>query len=181
MISYFALHQSYFRLFCNPFSEAFFRLPTRSYGDKPREFLQKVPNGLLPAIEVNGKIVTESSVIMELLDLWHPPEDGYKAMMPQDSAGKERYERLARLERESFSWWCTLLFRPEMPGFGGGGNNLLSKLMGSSGGTMSGSMQGFLDCMGKVDRELKSTKGPWFFENEFPTSIDFLFVSHIER
>ena len=62
-------------------------VPMRSYGDKPREFLQKVPNGLLPAIEVNGEIITESSVIMELLDRWHPPEDGYKPMLPQDDAG----------------------------------------------------------------------------------------------
>ena len=110
-------------------------VPMRSYGDKPREFLQKVPNGLLPAIEVNGQIITESSVIMELLDRWHPPEDGFKPMMPLDDAGKKRYEKLARLERELFSWWCTLLFRPEMPGFGGG--NPLSKLMGGGGESMS--------------------------------------------
>lgn len=74
----------------------------RSYGDKPREFLQKVPSGLLPALEVNGKIITESQVIMELLDQWHPVEDGYKPMLPDesDAAGKEKYKTLARLERE---------------------------------------------------------------------------------
>ena len=73
-----------------------------SYGDKPREFLQKVPSGLLPAIEVNGRIITESQVIMELLDKWHPPEDGYKPMLPKDDdkVGRAKYDTLARLERE---------------------------------------------------------------------------------
>lgn len=75
-------------------------VPMRSYGDKPREFMQKVPSGLLPAIEVNGQVITESQVIMELLDEWHPPSDGYRAMMPGDEAGMARYEKLARLERE---------------------------------------------------------------------------------
>jgi glutathione S-transferase len=73
-----------------------------SYGDKPREFLQKVPSGLLPAIEVNGRVITESQVIMELLDQWHPTEEGYKPMLPNenDPAGLSRYDSLARLERE---------------------------------------------------------------------------------
>lgn len=151
-------------------------VPMRSYGDKPREFLQKVPSGLLPAIEVNGQVITESSVIMDLLDRWHPPEDGYKPMMPQDEAGMSRYEQLARLERELFSGWCTLIFRPEM------GGGALAKLMGGGGGGgMSGSMEGFLDCIKKVDVELRKTKGPWFFDNEFPTMIDFVYVSHVER
>jgi glutathione S-transferase len=75
-------------------------VPMRSYGDKPREFLQKVPSGLLPAIEVNGKVITESQVIMELLDRWH--QEGYKPMMPteDDEAGRTKYATLAKLERE---------------------------------------------------------------------------------
>ena len=28
----------------------------RCYGDKPREFLAKVPNGLLPVLEVDGQV-----------------------------------------------------------------------------------------------------------------------------
>lgn len=78
-------------------------VPMRSYGDKPREFLQKVPSGLLPAIEVNGKVITESQVIMELLDRWHPAEDGYKPMMPDDEEGQAKYATLAKLEREYVS------------------------------------------------------------------------------
>jgi glutathione S-transferase len=77
-------------------------VPMRSYGDKPRSFLQKVPSGLLPAIEVDGKIVTESQVIMELLDQWHTTEEGFRPMLPDenDEDGWRKYETLARLERE---------------------------------------------------------------------------------
>jgi glutathione S-transferase len=155
-------------------------VPMRSYGDKPPEFITKVPSGLLPAIEVNGKIITESQVIMELLDQWHPVEEGYKPMMPTDDAGRSKYTTLARLERELFSWWCTLVFRPEGPRLGGGFGGLLGG--GKKDGGMSESMKGFMDCIRQVDRYLLATEGPWFFgEYGHPTMIDFIFVSHVER
>ena len=80
-------------------------VPMRSYGDKPREFLNKVPNGLLPAITVergngNEQTITESQVIMELLDQWHSAELGYRPMMPLKEENLSRYDKLARLERE---------------------------------------------------------------------------------
>jgi glutathione S-transferase len=86
------------------------------------------------------QVITESQVIMELLDQWHPVEDGYRQMMPgeNDEEDQKRYNQLARLERELFSWWCTLIFRPEGPG------GMFGKLMGG-GGEPSGAMQGFLD------------------------------------
>ena len=40
----------------------------RCYGDKPPAFLRKVPSGLLPVIELDGRVVTESAEIMVLLD-----------------------------------------------------------------------------------------------------------------
>jgi glutathione S-transferase len=158
-------------------------VPMRSYGDKPREFMQKVPGGLLPAIEVQGQIITESQVIMELLDQWYPESEGYKRMVPRDDdrAGQQRYRELADLERDLFRWWCTLVFRPDGPSLGGGGNPL-ARLMGGEKTEMSGSMKGFLDCLRKVDQQLLSTKGPWFFdEQDHPTMIDFVYVSHVER
>ncbi|KAL3803232.1 hypothetical protein ACHAWO_005589 [Cyclotella atomus] len=157
-------------------------VPMRSYGDKPQSFLNMVPSGLLPAllVETNDgrtQVITESQVIMELLDQWHSVEDGYRQMMPSDNdeEGQKRYNQLARLERELFSWWCTLIFRPEGPG------GMFGKLMGG-GGEPSGAMQGFLDCLAKVDNELASTSGPWFFDyTDHPTMIDFIYVSHVER
>ena len=46
---------------------------------------------------------------------------------------------------------------------------------------ISGAMQGFLDCLKKVDDELAATTGPWFYEYDYPTMIDFVYVSHVER
>lgn len=162
-------------------------VPMRSYGDKPNDFLNLVPNGLLPAIVVErggGKkqVITESQVIMELLDKWHPVSEGYKPMLPSenDKEGLAKYDMLARLERELFSWWCTLIFRPEGPRVGAG---LMGMITGQKDDNkISGAMQGFLDCISKVDKELASTSGPWFYDdNSFPSMIDFVFVSHIER
>jgi len=179
-------------------------VPMRSYGDKPPSFMKLVPNGLLPALGVEDpktgqqQIVTESSVIMELLDRWHPVGEGYRAMLPPDdnAEGNARYDALARLERELFSWWCTLVFRPEGPRLGGGGGmgGLMGMLGGGGGGggskgqPMSGSMKGFLECLDRVDSQLTSTPGPWFFSHvtsfpsdDHPTMIDFVYVSHLER
>ena len=73
---------------------------------------------------------------------------------------------------------------------GAEGRNPLARLLGggsdSSGTTsnlpMSSAMRGFLDCLQQVDQELQSTKGPWFFdEHDYPTMIDFIYVSHVER
>lgn len=44
------------------------KINMRSYGDKPQSFLQKVPNGLLPVIELDGRVYTESMDIMMLLE-----------------------------------------------------------------------------------------------------------------
>ena len=161
-------------------------VPMRSYGDKPAEFMRMVPGGMLPAITVereNGQkqVITESGVIMELLDQWHTEAEGYKSMLPEESDDKgwKRYNQLARLERELFSWWCTLMFRPEGPKMSVPG--VMGLLTGKKGPEMSGAMSGFLDCMSTVDKELSSTSGPWFFDKDYPTMIDFVFVSHVER
>merc|ERR1719296_273850 len=117
---------------------------------------------------------------MELLDKWHPVEDGYRRMMPadDDAQGKARYQQLANLERELFGWWCELIFRPEGPKIGG----MMAKLTGGAADSMSGAMKGFLECLCRVDAALAATAGPWFFaDTDHPTMMDFIYVSHVER
>jgi glutathione S-transferase len=175
----------------------------RSYGDKPQSFLQKVPNGLLPALEVatvgkgRNQIITESGVIMELLDEWYPPSEGYKQMIPNPTTQSDHYntyKELLVLERELFRWWCTVMFRPETPnsssnngnGIGGMIGGLLGGGAGAGGGgatKMSSAMEGFLLCFQRVNAALQSTKGPYFLDYTIhhPSMIDFVFASHVER
>ena len=43
-------------------------------------------------------------------------------------------------------------------------------------------MKGFMECIQTVDQYLRATDGPWFFgEYDYPTMIDFVYVSHVER
>ena len=42
------------------------KINMRSYGDKPKWFLDKVPNGLLPAIDIDGQFMTDSLPIMQV-------------------------------------------------------------------------------------------------------------------
>ena len=84
----------------------------RSYGDKPKWFTDKVPSGLLPAFGIvdgdgNERIYTESKVLMDIVEIMYPPEDGYL-----DMDGFKNSEDLVKLERELFSSWCNLVFRP---------------------------------------------------------------------
>jgi glutathione S-transferase len=44
------------------------KINMRCYGDQPPEFLAKVPRGLLPVVELDGKVITESSEIMKVLE-----------------------------------------------------------------------------------------------------------------
>lgn len=161
----------------------------RSYGDKPQTFLRKVPNGLLPALEVGDRgVITESAVIMELLDEMHPSSEGYRQMVPdakRQPSDYRRYQELSQLERELFRWWCTLMFRPE--GGGGVGGGMLGGLFGGNAGgaddVVSPAMEEFLNCLQRVDTALRSTKGPFFLDytTDHPTMIDFVFASHVER
>lgn len=60
------------------------KINMRSYGDKPESFLQKVPSGLLPVIELDGRVYTESMDIMMLLEqVCSPsPTETYTAVEP---------------------------------------------------------------------------------------------------
>lgn len=39
-----------------------------SYGEKDPSYLQKVPSGLIPAMELDGEVITESVKIAEILE-----------------------------------------------------------------------------------------------------------------
>jgi len=139
------------------------KVPMRSYGDKPDEFLQKVPRGLLPAIEIDGRLMTESLDIMFTIERVF--SDAARPMFPP-APGPERVRatQLLELERALFGAWCGFLFRPEVPFIGGNLND-------------------FEAALSQVDQELASgsTDSPWFLGHAHPTIVDMQYVSHVER
>eukprot|EP00667_Euglena_gracilis_P003652 EG_transcript_3663 len=138
------------------------KINMRSYGDKPAWFLNKIPSGLLPVIEIDGKMITESLDIIQLLDSMYaaqPPE-----MVPTDDGLRKKAEELLRLERRLFGDWCSLIFRP-------------SGLFGGA----DGPKKNFETTLQKVDTALGATEGPWFLGGADPSLVDLQYVSHVER
>ncbi|KAL1504369.1 hypothetical protein AB1Y20_010775 [Prymnesium parvum] len=136
------------------------KINMRSYGDKPSWFLQKVRGGLLPVIELDGELVTESLTIMQLLD--REFKSGPQMVPPAGSAERDRATALLALERELFSWWCTLTFQPGK-------------------GMFDGNEKQFLQCLERVDTALGSAAGPWFLGGDHPSLVDLQYISHVER
>lgn len=132
------------------------KINMRSYGDKPRDFLMKVPNGLLPAIEIDGRLMTDSIPIMMTLEQLFTGKPMWPA---EDSPELERAKALMRLERELFGDWCGLVFRPSY-------GNQQSRVA-------------FEETLDVVDQQLGKTKGPFFLEDL--SIVDLQFVTHIER
>lgn len=142
------------------------KINMRSYGEKPAWYLAKVPSGLLPAISLDGQLMTESLVIMQTLEAAFPQT---QAMLPdRESQEFDDANRLLNLERELFRWWCNFVFR--------------------SGESSRGGLERVLD---DVNSALSSSPGPWFLPssaseeekspNEGFSLVDLTYVPHLER
>lgn len=131
------------------------KINMRCYGDKPPEFLAKVPSGLLPVLEVDGQVITESAVIQQLLEKWYP----VPAMLPPDGTEESsRASSLFRLERRLFSYWLQWLCN----GWGATENK-----------------HAFIQTMNTIDAELGRTPGPYFL-SDF-SMVDIVFAPFLER
>lgn len=133
------------------------KVPMRSYGDKPPEFLRKVPRGILPAVELDGQIMTESMDIMVAIENMFP--DPARPMIPPAGPDRDSALELLQLERNLFGLWCQYLFRPES----------------------RSSIAEFEAGLGKVDAVLASGDTPWLLKYSHPTLVDMQYVSHVER
>ena len=68
----------------------------------------QVPSGLLPALELDGQLYTESDLIMRVLEERFPE----KPMLPaKGSSEYHRAQSLLRLERQLFGVWLQWLCR----------------------------------------------------------------------
>lgn len=123
------------------------------YGEKERWYKQIVPSGMLPALELNGRVITESDDILIALEKeFGPMGKGMKdpAVMP-----------LRQLERLLFRAWCTWLCYPSRPQ------------------QDQRNREQFVSVVKKVEAALSQTPGPYFLE-EFGTA-DAIFTPYVER
>jgi glutathione S-transferase len=124
------------------------------YGEKEKWYKRKVPSGMLPAIELDGRIITESDDILIALER----EFGVLVWGMQDP----KVIPLRRLERLLFRAWCSWLCYPTR-----------------SPREDQNNRQQFTAIVAQVEEALAQTTGAYFLE-EFST-VDVIFTPYVER
>jgi len=123
------------------------------YGNKEAWYKRKVPSGMLPALELDGRMITESDDILIALEKVFGP----LSLSMNDSQVKPmRY-----LERLLFRVWCNWLCRSQ------------------SQRDDDRSREQFIEIMQQVETALSATPGPYFLA-EFGTA-DVIFTPYVER
>jgi glutathione S-transferase len=139
------------------------KINMRCYGPKKRSFLAKVPQGMLPVLEIEGApggVITESSVIMSAIEETFPD---HRPLLPtRGSPPRREAERLLALERALFGSWLRWLRAEDS----------------------ARARAAFEEAMDATDAELHaggtSSGGPYFMGEEF-TLVDCVFASTLER
>lgn len=124
------------------------------YGSKPNEFLKKVPTGLLPVIELDGKLITES------IDIMFKIEDAFQDSNPQtipvdDNDMMQAFHRFLRLERVFIGAWL---------------NSLRGPLA-----TLERGMQPVRHTLDLLEKGLNEFDGPYFYPGDLPSFVDIHF------
>jgi glutathione S-transferase len=124
------------------------------YGEKESWYKRKVPSGMLPAVELDGQIITESDDILFALERVFNPLI-YSMNDPQVLP-------LRQLERLLFRAWCSWLCYPTR-----------------SPRQEDYNREQFITVVNKVEEALASTPGPYFLE-QFSV-VDLIFTPYVER
>jgi len=137
------------------------KVTMRCYGEKERWYLQKVPSGILPAIEIQNQVITESDDILFVLEQIYGPLG--------QSLNEQKVLEHRKLERRLFSSWCNWLCR-----------NSFSQAQEDK------KKENFKNIAKKLENELQKNSSRWLSpfstENgERPGSADIIFIPYIER
>lgn len=124
------------------------------YGEKEAWYKKIVPSGMLPALDINGRIITESDAILEALEVeFGPLYAGLEA---------PRVVAIRRLERHLFRAWCQWLCYPSR-----------------SERAEKENKRYFLEALDLISDSLRSVPGPYFLE-DFSVA-DIIITPYIER
>ena len=124
------------------------------YGEKERWYKQFVPSGMLPALELDGRLITESDRILEAL------EGAFGSLGP--GMHDPRVLPLRQLERLLFRAWCQWLCYAHSP---------------RSDAEARGQFRQVAQAM---ERALEARGGPFLLGAELGTA-DVVFVPYVER
>ncbi len=124
------------------------------YGTKEAWYKRKVPSGMLPAVELDGQLITESDDILIAL------EQAFGPLMV--SMQDTKAIPLRQLERLLFRAWCSWLCQPVR-----------------SARQEQFNREQFVAVVAKVEAALAATPGPYFLE-EFSV-VDLVFTPYVER
>ena len=124
------------------------------YGQKESWYKKLVPSGMLPAIAIDDRIVTESDVILRTL------EEEFGPLGPPFAS----ITRQRQLERSLFRVWCEWLCYPS--------SSEAEERMAES---------GFHETAALFEKELGVHGGPWVLGGECPSTADIVFVPYVER
>ena len=125
------------------------------YGRKEAWYQRLVPSGMLPAVELDGRLITESDRILERLEA---------AFGPLGAAMNDPgVLPLRQLERLLFRAWCQWLCRPAADR--------------AEEDRAAAAFHGVAD---RLDAALTRTSGPFLLGGE-PTAADLVFVPYLER
>lgn len=124
------------------------------YGQKETWYKRKVPSGMLPALELDGQLITESDDILSALEATFGPLGR--------SINDPTVLTLRRLERQLFRAWCSWLCYPAR-----------------SQRDDQRSREQFIATVNEVEAALASTPGPYFLEDF--SIVDVIFTPYVER
>jgi glutathione S-transferase len=124
------------------------------YGEKERWYRQLVPSGMLPALQLDDRLITESDRILEAL------EATFGSLGP--GMHDDRVLPLRRLERLLFRAWCQWLCYPHSPR------------------SDAEARDSFRQVAQAMEQALTARGGPFLLGTELGTA-DLVFVPYVER
>jgi len=137
------------------------KVTMRCYGEKENWYLKKVPSGMLPAIEIQNQVITESDDILYVLEKTYGPLG--------QSLNEQQVLEHRRLERELFSSWCYWLCRKSL-----------------FQAQEEKKKESFKNVARKLEKELQKNTSGWLTpisteHGKSPGSADVIFIPYVER